>query len=253
VSSLAPLPLKLEVISKLVFVTFVPLVFNDCPGFDSTFGDLAAKSAGSTEPQSAENRGVNEKNKENIAALRTRNHPFRSLNGRTSSPNCPERRGRSISGTVARSVAEQDRGVKPLLKIAASFHLPAVVKWFAVDGTVSSNTRALVSLRIAVGALFLVFAEYKVFGTQFTLGGGFQSWIHRFLEQAAYPFMAGVLRDFVLPHATAVAFLVAYGELAIGLGLVLGVWVRAASVCGMVYMLILPFSSNYPGADAPFW
>ncbi len=65
--------------------------------------------------------------------------------------------------------------------------------------------------------------------------------------------MAGVLRDFVLPHATAIAFLVAYSELAIGLGLVLGVWVREASVCGMVYMLVLLFSSNYPGAGAPFW
>jgi thiosulfate dehydrogenase [quinone] large subunit len=92
-----------------------------------------------------------------------------------------------------------------------------------------------------------------VFGTQFTLGGGFQFWIHRFLEQGAYPFMVGVLRNFMLPHATVIAFIVAYGELAIGLGLVAGVLVRAASVCGLVYMLILLFSSNYPGADAPVW
>jgi uncharacterized membrane protein YphA (DoxX/SURF4 family) len=122
-----------------------------------------------------------------------------------------------------------------------------------MDGTVSSNTRALVSLRVAVGTLFLIFAEYKVFGTQFTLGGGFQFWIHRFLEQGAYPFMVGVLRNFVLPHATVIAFIVAYGELAIGLGLVLGVLVRAASICGLVYMMILLFSSNYPGADSPLW
>ena len=122
-----------------------------------------------------------------------------------------------------------------------------------MDGGVSSNTKALVSLRIAVGALFLIFAQYKVFGTQFTMGGGFQFWIHRFLEQGAYPFMVGVLKNFVLPHATAIAFIVAYGELAIGIGLVLGVLVRAASVCGLVYMLILLFSSNYPGADAPLW
>jgi thiosulfate dehydrogenase [quinone] large subunit len=122
-----------------------------------------------------------------------------------------------------------------------------------MDGKVSSNTRGLVSLRIAVGALFLIFAQYKVLGTQFTLGGGFQFWIQRFLEQGAYPFMVNVLRNFVLPHATVIAFIVAYGELAIGLGLVLGVWVRAASMCGLVFMLILLFSSNYPGADAPLW
>jgi thiosulfate dehydrogenase [quinone] large subunit len=122
-----------------------------------------------------------------------------------------------------------------------------------MDGADSSNTKALVSLRIAVGALFLIFAEYKVFGTQFTMGGGFQFWIHRFLEQGAYPFMVGVLQDFVLPHATVIAFIVAYAELAIGIGLAAGVLVRAASICGLVYMLILLFSSNYPGPDAPLW
>ena len=115
------------------------------------------------------------------------------------------------------------------------------------------NDVVLAGLRIAVGVLFLIFAEYKVFGTQFTLGGGFQHWIQKFLEQGAYPFMVPILRGFVLPHATAISFLVAYGELAIGLSLVLGLMVRASSVCGMIYMLTLLFSSNYPGAHAPLW
>ena len=65
--------------------------------------------------------------------------------------------------------------------------------------------------------------------------------------------MVPVLRDFVLPYHTAIAFLVAYGELAIGLALVLGLLVRVASVCGAIYMLTLLFSANYPGADAPLW
>ena len=115
------------------------------------------------------------------------------------------------------------------------------------------NARVLAGLRVAVGALFIIFGQYKVFGTQFTLGGGFQSWINRFLEGGAYPFMVPVLRDFVLPYGTAVAFLVAYGELAIGLGLVLGLWVRAASLCGLIFMLALLFSSDYPGPGAAFW
>jgi len=111
----------------------------------------------------------------------------------------------------------------------------------------------LAGLRIAVGVLFLIFGEYKVFGTQFTLGGGFQSWINRFLAHGVYPFMAPILQGFVLRHGTAIAFLVAYGELAIGLGLVLGILVRTASLCGMIYMLALLFSSNYPGPHAAFW
>ena len=100
---------------------------------------------------------------------------------------------------------------------------------------------------------FLIFGEYKVFGTQFTLHGGFQYWINRFLDGGAYPFMAPVLRGFVLAHATPIAFLVAYGELAIGIALVCGILVRPASVGGLVFMQTLLFSSDYPGADAPFW
>jgi thiosulfate dehydrogenase (quinone) large subunit len=122
-----------------------------------------------------------------------------------------------------------------------------------MSGAADRNARALAGLRIAVGALFLIFAQYKVLGSEFTRGGGFERWINRFLAEGAYPFMAPVLRGFVLGHGAAIASLVAYGELAIGLALVLGLLVRAASVCGFVYMLALLFSSNYPGAHAPLW
>jgi len=116
------------------------------------------------------------------------------------------------------------------------------------------NARALAVLRIAVGLLFLIFAQYKVVGTQFTLHGGFEFWINRCLQEGgAYPFMAPVLRGFVLPNARLIAFLAAYGELAIGIALTLGIWVRRASAFGLLYMLTLLFSSNYPGAGAPFW
>jgi thiosulfate dehydrogenase [quinone] large subunit len=117
-----------------------------------------------------------------------------------------------------------------------------------------ANTRALAVLRIGVGTFFLIFGQYKVFGTQFTLHGGFQFWINRFLEQGgAYPFMAPILRNFVLPHATPIAFLVAYGEFAIGLALTFGILVRPASACGLIFMLTMLFSSDYPGATAPIW
>jgi len=115
------------------------------------------------------------------------------------------------------------------------------------------NTYALAVLRIAVGIFFLIFGQYKVFGTEFTLHGGFQFWINKFLEGGVYPFMVPVLRGFVLPHATAFAFLTAYGELAIGLGLVIGVLVRPASVAGLLLMIALLFSSDYPGAHPAFW
>jgi thiosulfate dehydrogenase (quinone) large subunit len=116
------------------------------------------------------------------------------------------------------------------------------------------NTLALAGLRIAVGGLFVIFGQYKVFGTHFTLHGGFEGWINHFLQDGtAYPFFVPVLKKIVLPHAIAIAFLVAYGELAIGLALVFGVWVRSASAFGLLYMLSLVFSSNFPGDHAQFW
>lgn len=124
---------------------------------------------------------------------------------------------------------------------------------FSEARSATRNTLALACLRIATGCLFLIFAQYKVFGTQFTLHGGFQWWINQFLQQGAYPVMIPILRNFVLPHARAIAFVVAYGELAIGLALVLGVWVKVASAFALVYMLLLLFSSNYPGSGAPTW
>jgi uncharacterized membrane protein YphA (DoxX/SURF4 family) len=117
----------------------------------------------------------------------------------------------------------------------------------------SRNTNALAFLRVCVGLLFLIFAQYKVFGRDFTRGGGFQFWINRFLQDGAYPFMVPLLSGFVLRHATGIAFLVAYGELAIGISLLIGLWTKPASLFGFIYMLGLLFSSNYPGAHAPLW
>lgn len=123
---------------------------------------------------------------------------------------------------------------------------------FRGEDPARTNAFALAGLRIAVGCLFLIFAQYKIFGTKFTLGGGFQSWINRFLQDGtAYPFMVPVLQRFVLPNGTAIAFLAAYGELAIGLALLSGICVRLASAFGLVYMLTLLLSSNYPGVGAP--
>ena len=118
----------------------------------------------------------------------------------------------------------------------------------------SRNDTALALLRIGVGVLFLDVAQYKVFGSAFTLGGTFQRAIEGFVHDGvAYPFFVPVLRGFVLPHATAIAFFVAYGELAIGIALVLGVLTRVASAFGLVYMLTLFVCSNYPGAHAAWW
>jgi thiosulfate dehydrogenase (quinone) large subunit len=118
---------------------------------------------------------------------------------------------------------------------------------------IDRNDVALAFLRIFVGFLFIMFGQYKIFGTQFIYGGGFESYINGFIAHGAYPFMLPVLKNFVLAHHIAVAYLVSYGEMAIGLGLVLGILVRTASVFGCIFMLAMLFSSNYPGANVPMW
>jgi thiosulfate dehydrogenase [quinone] large subunit len=115
------------------------------------------------------------------------------------------------------------------------------------------NATAIGLLRIFVGIFFLVFGEYKVFGTAFTLHGGFEESIRGFLEQGSFPWMVPVLRDLVLPHARICAFLTAYGEFLIGLGLIFGVLTRLASVFGILLMLLLWFSAGYPGAHVALW
>ena len=116
-----------------------------------------------------------------------------------------------------------------------------------------SNARALAFLRISVGTLFLIFAQYKVLSSHFIHGGGFQYWIRLFIKEGAYPFMRPILQTFVLTHAVGIAYLVTYGELAIAIALLAGVWVRVASAFGAIFMLTLLFSANYPGADVPLW
>jgi uncharacterized membrane protein YphA (DoxX/SURF4 family) len=115
------------------------------------------------------------------------------------------------------------------------------------------NATALATLRIIVGIFFVLFGEYKVFGTEFTLHGGFEESIRGFLAQGAYPWMAPVLQHAVLPHARLCAFLTAYGELLIGLGLVFGVLTRAASLFGILLMMLLWLSAGFPGPHVALW
>jgi uncharacterized membrane protein YphA (DoxX/SURF4 family) len=121
-------------------------------------------------------------------------------------------------------------------------------------GANGSNAVAIAILRIAVGLFFVVFGEYKVFGTEFTLHGGFQEGVKGFISSgSAYPFMVPFLRMLLAHGATPVAFLVAYGELAIGLSLVSGVLSRVASAFGFVLMTLLWLSGGYPGIHSAFW
>jgi uncharacterized membrane protein YphA (DoxX/SURF4 family) len=57
-----------------------------------------------------------------------------------------------------------------------------------------------------------------------------------------------------MSHPVLCARFVGWGELAIGLSLVLGLWVRPAAIAGIVEMASLVLSTWYaPGHHAPAW
>ncbi|MGF7179872.1 DoxX family protein [Tunturiibacter psychrotolerans] len=114
------------------------------------------------------------------------------------------------------------------------------------------QSKALAFLRISIGLIFLIFAEYKLTSTRF-IRTGMAQYINQFLNEGSYPFIRPFLRNVILPHTVFFGTIVSISELLIALSLITGVLVRCASLGGLTMMLVLLFSSNYPGPQAPFW
>jgi uncharacterized membrane protein YphA (DoxX/SURF4 family) len=114
------------------------------------------------------------------------------------------------------------------------------------------QSKALAFLRISIGLIFLIFAEYKLTSTRF-IRIGMAQYITQFLNEGSYPFIRPFLRNIILPHSIFFGTIVSISELLIALSLITGVLVRCASLGGLTMMLVLLFSSNYPGPQAPFW
>ena len=114
------------------------------------------------------------------------------------------------------------------------------------------QSKAIAFLRISIGLIFLIFAEYKLTSTRF-IRTGMAQYITQFLNEGSYPFIRPFLRNIILPHSVFFGTIVSISELLIALSLITGVLVRWASLGGLTMMLVLLFSSNYPGPQAPFW
>ena len=114
------------------------------------------------------------------------------------------------------------------------------------------NAIALALLRIAVGFFFVVFGQYKVFGSGF-VRSGFHGYVEGFIRDGAYPFMIPVLRWILAHAATPMALAVGCGEFLIGVSLLIGLRSRVASLFGCALMLAMWLSGGYPGPHAAFW
>jgi uncharacterized membrane protein YphA (DoxX/SURF4 family) len=116
-----------------------------------------------------------------------------------------------------------------------------------------ASLRAIVIARMITGVFFVLFGEYKVFGRTFA-NGGFAHYLQGYIQQTAVGFYRPVLSHIVLPHVVFFGYLVGVIELFIGISLISGFYVRAASVLGALHMVSLTLATWWgPGHGAPLW
>src|SRR5216684_9019897 len=99
--------------------------------------------------------------------------------------------------------------------------------------TTPSAAKAIAGVRIATSTFFLFFGEYKLAGPGFA-HGGFQGYLRGYIANDAVSFYRPVLSGLILPHAVFFGYLVGIVELVVGVSLVIGLWVRPASVLGIL-------------------
>lgn len=108
-------------------------------------------------------------------------------------------------------------------------------------------------LRIATGFLFLLFGEYKVASPAFARVG-FPQYLQSYIQTDAVSFYRPFLAHVIQPHAFFFGYLTGILELWIAISLILGLWVRATSVLGALFMLNLALSTWWePGHGVALW
>ena len=108
-------------------------------------------------------------------------------------------------------------------------------------------------MRIATSVFFLLFGEYKLIAPGFA-HGVFQTYLQDYIAKSAVGFYRPVLASVVLPHAVFFGYLVGVVEMFIGICLLLGFWVRPASVVGILFLLNLTLAAWWePGHGVPLW
>ena len=102
-------------------------------------------------------------------------------------------------------------------------------------------------LRIYTGVFFLYNGFGKVRNPEFV--NGLAGFVNGRLE-ASYGFMRPFLESVVLPNKAVFAFMVSWGELLIGIALILGLATRWASIAGAVMVAAFWFTKGQGFLDA---
>lgn len=112
--------------------------------------------------------------------------------------------------------------------------------------------RAAAVLRILTGLIFLAEGWSKLQGE--FVRGGFAASVKE-MAAGAWPFWKHVLETVVAPRADVLGWALALGELAVGIGLILGLFTRVAAGGGIALMLLvlLGAARAEPGATWDTW
>lgn len=114
-----------------------------------------------------------------------------------------------------------------------------------------SSSVWMASARIAVGVMFLFFAQYKLMHKDFA-HGGFEGWVKPWAETNSFHFYRPFLH-FTLKHPVFFGYATGVVELLIGVSMLIGKWVRPFSIVGALYMLNLTFATWYLPTGSPAW
>jgi uncharacterized membrane protein YphA (DoxX/SURF4 family) len=121
----------------------------------------------------------------------------------------------------------------------------------ATTKNASAASLTMAVARIAVGLMFLMFAQYKLLHRDFA-HGGYQKYVSGWVDATSVSFYKPFLRG-TLHYPVASGYAVAVAELLIGISMVLGVAVRPFAVVGALFMLNLALATWVLPAGTPPW
>ena len=120
-----------------------------------------------------------------------------------------------------------------------------------ITKSAGKSSTAMAVVRIVVGLMFIMFAQYKLFGPEFA-HGGYEKYVNGYVHDTALPAYKPFLRA-TLHYPVFSGYAVGAAEMLIGLSMVLGFWVRRFAIVGGLFMLNLLLSTWNLPAGTPFW
>jgi uncharacterized membrane protein YphA (DoxX/SURF4 family) len=115
----------------------------------------------------------------------------------------------------------------------------------------NAGARLAAVVRILAGVIFIAMGYSKVTGP--FVREGFAKSAEQ-LAREGWPFWGSFLKSFVLPRAEIFGWIVGLGELAVGIGLLLGFLTRIAAVSGALLLVSILLGQSYvPGSTWDHW